>query len=320
MPEVWNPRKLGTLTFEAGARKSLEIDRDGVLVQINARFRFTITNGGSAAVAPLFQTLATLIKRIEINVAGRDTTMSISGPEVAARAHYEFGSVQKGMGDTVVLTGSAVTAYDVVLPIPFYLPRGVNVEDTALDLRRIGQATIAVTFGSIGDFYGTPNAAAISLTTLEFEAEYIKDVPDDRIFLVRSFDQIEENMPATTSNFSIPIDKGTGVFLRTLMVQSLADGVGVNTIINSMRLEAGDLVFANRDGASVQADNMRRFNQASAIPGVYYLTTVPFGKGTRMINTGGLKSDLRLVLDTTKVSGVNTIKVSREIVRTLKLS
>src|SRR5690606_29541344 len=100
--------------YASGGRQTLEIDRDGVLLGLRLRLKFTITNGGTAAVTPLFQALARLMRRLEVIAGGRDTVWSVQGEDLAARVQYENAARAYGMGDTVVLTESVATNYDII--------------------------------------------------------------------------------------------------------------------------------------------------------------------------------------------------------------
>ena len=315
------PRKLGTVDFAENQRKTMGIDRDGVLLQMNLRLQFTITNGVSAAVAPQWEALGSLIKRLEIIMGGRDTVVSIDGPGLIARARYEFGQAPKGADDTVVLTGSAATAYDVVIPVVFWSPRGRRPDDTALDLRRVRQATLAVTWGDIDDFYGTANSAAISAVTCTVEGHYMLDVPVDHQYLVRQLDLIEEEVSASNSGLTILVDGITGLYLRSVMVVGLVDGVASDNMLEagSIRMESGSFVFSNQDGPMLQGDNVLAFATAKQT-GVYYQRIAKFGEFPHMINTNNLTANLNDIFDVTKQSGTNKLKLYRETLRPLKVA
>lgn len=316
-------RSIGFVEFAEGQRKTLEIDRDGVLSQLNIRLKYTITNGVSAAVGPLFNTLARYMRRIEVIVAGRDTVVNISGEALAARARFEFGNVPFGMGDTVVLTGSAATTYEIVLPIAFWLPRGRRPDDASLDLRdnRIHQVIMAITWGTIDDFYTTPNSAAISSVTCEVEGEYMLDVDPGKRFLARVLDQQERELTGTSNNFDFILDKGSQLFYRSFLITALAGQVADNAILDTgaQKLQAGSFVWQNRKGLAIRAENKRDFNQETAVDGVYYLRAAKYGELVDYINSGVLTSDLKLTLDATKQSGTNLITVFREAVRPLDI-
>jgi hypothetical protein len=314
-------RKLGNVVYVSGARQTLEIDRGAPLLELMLRLRYTVTNGATAPVGPLYQTLARLIRRLELIVGGRDTVISISGASLAARRAYEQGIVEYGMDATVVLTGSAATTYDVVLSVPLVLPRGRRPDDTALDLRRVSSCTLAITWGpgDCTDFYTTPNSAAISGVTCAVEGRYLLGAPDSAVYLTRTLDQVNKELTGTNTNFDMVMDRGSGLAYRSFQIETLAAEIGSDGILNAMRIEAGNFTFRNTDAVQIKGQNRRDF-QFAPITGLYLPELSLFGQGITWIATDKLDSDLRLVLDATKIAGTNMIYVTREGVRPLKLA
>lgn len=310
-------RSLGTVDYSAGARKTMKLDQDGVLIQLNVRTQFTVTNSATSPVGPLFQTLARIIRRLEVVVGGRDTVVNIPGHMLAAMAQYEWGTQQDGMGDTVVLTGSAATNYDITLPVVFWLPRGRRPDDTALDIRNVTQAVLAITWGDENDLFTTPNAAAISNVTCEVEGEYLVDVPADKAFLVRDLSTTEKEITTTTDKFQVEMDRGAGILHRSYFIASTDADVGENDIVNKVKLHAGSRTYVDRFAAQVRSANKRLFNQESLIDGVYRLDTYKFGEATSLIDTGALPADLYLTYDVAVGTGTTKLEIVREAVRQL---
>lgn len=323
MPTL-HTRKIGNVVYTGGGRQTLELDRDGILLDLSVRLRFTITNGGTSPVGPKFQTLARLFKRIEVVAGGRDTVWSVNGSDIAARVQYEESSVAYGMDDTVVLTASAATTYDVVLPLSFTLPRARRPDDTGLDTRGLSTLTLAITWGGIDDIFTTVNGAAISDVSCSVEGRYMLDVPAEQAYLVRAVDTVERELTGDSDNFDIIMDRGTGLLYRTFLIATVADSIGVNTILDpgDISLEAGSFIFQNRAGVMVRAENRTLFSQQSPglIDGVYFLSATFAGQLVTAIDTTNLGSDLKVILDATKVSGTNIIRVNREAVRPLKVA
>lgn len=314
--------KLGSLTFAEGQRATLDINRTGVLTELFIRFRFTITNGSNAAVGALWGALAAYLKRVELIVNGRDTIVSMDGPGLLMRALYEYGQPPKGSDATVVLTGSSTaTAYDVTVPIPLFLPRSAVPLTTALPLQSLGQATLAVTFGTIADFYTTPNGAAISAVTCDVHGRYLLQVNPQQQFLARILDYKEQELTATSTRFEITADVGSGLQYRSMYLATLVAGVASNAILaaGSVSLDTGQFNFESIDGPVIQADNINKFDRATAQTGVYALVMEAFGQ-PMWINTARqvMPADLRLTLDAAKQSGTNLIKVYRESIRPYK--
>ncbi|WP_431301817.1 hypothetical protein [Sediminicoccus sp. BL-A-41-H5] len=109
-------RRLPSVPYQAGVRNTIAIDRDGVLTMLRVRLQFRVTNGVTAAVGPLWMTLARLIRRFEIIINGADTLISVNGAHLASRALVEMGKRPYGMDAAIVLTANAVTDYDIVKP------------------------------------------------------------------------------------------------------------------------------------------------------------------------------------------------------------
>lgn len=315
--------KEGTIIFAAGQQQSIELVRDGILLGLELRGTFTITNGASAAVGALAQTIARIFQRIEVKAGGRDTTINIVGPDLASRVHIERQVPAGGMDDTVVLTGAAATVYDFVLPLDLTLPGSRRPDDTALDTRGLNQLTLTVTFmpSDLTDFYTTPNSAAISAVTINVHGRHLMNPASDAAFLVRSLDTVERELTASSDAFDIPIDRGSGLVYRSLMITTEADKIAVNTILDpgTIALEAGGQRFHVVDSKVLRFENRSFYGLSTALTGVYYLDLTHIGQMTTGIPTDQLGADLKLIVNATKVSGTNKIRVQREAVRPFKL-
>lgn len=296
--------KLGTLDYAAGQKKTLELSRDGILLQLNLRVRFTVTAGASAMVGALFQTIARGIRRADVVIDGRDTVLSHSGEMLAARAIYEHGVVIDGMEDTFVLTGSAtVTSYDVTIPIPFYLPRSADPFAAALPINRYRQATLELTFANgAADLVTTVNSAALSAFTVDVEAEYAFVTPADgwwsKPFLVRELSVVEKDFTAAATAMVLPIFTGAGGVsaIRSVALATLEGLVGTDADLNSLEVVAGTFVWQKIDAAAIQASNKATFATA-ILTGFYMLPFVKGGQEAMAINAGGLTADLNAVLN-----------------------
>lgn len=310
-------RSLGEVDYVAAARKTMKLDQDGVLLQLNVRTQFTVTTTASAPVGPKFNTLSRIIRRLEVVVGGRDTVVNIPGHMLAAAAKLEWGTEHDGMGDTVSLATSTATAYDITLPVVFWLPRGRRPDDTALDIRNVTQAVLAITWGNEDDLFTTANGATISAVTCEVEAEYLMDVPEGKAFLVRDLATTEKEISSTTNNFQIEMDRGAGILHRSYIIATTDADVGENDILNKMKLHAGSRVYRDRFAHQVRADNKRLFNQEALTDGVYRSDTYKFGEATSLIDTGNLPADLYWTFDVTKGTGTTKIEIVREAVRQL---
>lgn len=317
-------RRLPSVPYQAGVRNTIAIDRDGVLTMLRVRLQFRVTNGGTAAVGPLWMTLARIIRRFEIIINGADTLISINGAHLASRALVEFGKRPYGMDAAIVLTASTATDYDIVLPLPFYLPRAERPDDTSLDLRRVDQAIVAITWGDASDLYTTPNGAAVSNVSCSIEGQYLVNARPDQIFLARALDLQDVSNTASNANFAILQDRGSDLFWRSFHIATLRNQLAVQNIITGdVRLNAGAFVYVNRDGQSVLAETMDfaaiPFAEYAAGDRVYRVAQDYLGSNQTIINAGALSGDLYLTLGTTYTSGSEVISISREAMRTLRI-
>lgn len=317
-------RRLPSVPYQAGVRNTIAVDRDGVLSMMRVRLQFRVTNGGTAAVGPLWMTLARLIRRFEVILNGADTLISISGAHMASRALLEFGKRPYGMDASIVLTANAATDYDIVIPLPFYLPKAERPDDTSLDLRRVDQAIVAITWGDASDLYTTPNGAAVSNVSCSLEGQYLVNARPDQLFLARALDMQDIANTASNSNFAILQDRGSDLFWRSFHIATLRNNIAVQNIITGdVRLNAGAFVYSNRDGTSVLAETMDLsavpFSEYAAGDRVYRVMQDYLGSNTTLINAGALSGDLYLTLGTTYTSGSEVISISREAMRTMRV-
>lgn len=321
MPQVNHVRKLGSIDFVSGGRRTMDLEKGDVLLELYLRLRYRITNAAGGPVGPLYQTLSRLIQRIEVLVGGRDNVISVAGASLAAMRSRENGIVEQGMDATVVLTNSAVTDYDINLSLPFYLPNGRRPDDTALDLRRVSSATLAVNWGpsDCSDHFTTPNGALISLVQLQVEGRYLNDAPADAVYLTRQLDFVNREVVANNAAMDIIMDRGSGLAYRSFHLETLADRIASVTVLNAARLEAGARQFGNRDAPQILADN-RRVSKLAAVAGNYHFDLSTFGQAVTWIPTDALPADLKLILDVTKQGTSCFANVTREAVRPLKIA
>ena len=337
-----NTRKLGSITFSSGGQQSLQLDKNGVLLRLLLRLQFTVTNSATAPVGPLFMTLARLLRNVQVLVGGRDVVQNMTGWAMAARAIIEAkGVYPQGMAATVNTTASAVTSYDVTLPVDFTLPLGARFDDTALDTTGLSQLSLIVSWGTsdAADLFATPNGAAISNVSLDIEGEYIPNPFRDpktgmaisngiavqqnpatkpKPYMVRQLDYQQVDISATNSNLGITIDQRTGLVLTSIMAIALADNVGTDSIVNSLSMDAASLNFLNRDAPEIRASNLRDLELTTGtIPGMLYVDPRVRGSLTNSIATAGLAGDLKWTADVTEVGTVCQLFIQREGVRPL---
>jgi hypothetical protein len=317
-------RRLASPIYAAGVRQTVNIDRDGVLWKMSLRLNFTVTNAATGPVGPRWMTLARLIRRVEVIVGGVDTVVSVTGAHLASRAQVENGKRARGMSSTIVLTNSAVTNYEIILPLPFFLPKGVRPDDTGLDLRNVQQATLAITWGDASDLFTTPNGATVSAVSLVPTGHYYVNAPDKQLFMVRALDMLEQNSPATNANLSLLMDRASDLWWRSFHIATLRDQVAVQNIITGdFRVFAGAWQYLNADGPTILARTEDEYNMPVAeFPAADQVYRVDFNylaQDTTTINAAALQADLLLALGVTYTSGTEVISVSREAKRFLRL-
>jgi len=317
-------RRLPSVPYQAGVRNTIAIDRDGVLSQINIRLAYRVANGATAPVGPLWQTLARLIRRLEIVVNGQDTVVTISGAHLASRATLEWGVRPLGMDTSIVLTANQNTDYEIVLPLPLFLPRAVRPDDTSLDLRRVNQAILAITWGDASDLFATPGATVqVQNVVCSVEGSYLVNARPDQVFMVRALDMQETTSPASNANLTILQDRGSDLFWRSWHIATLRNQVAVQNIITGdVRLFAGAFSYANRDGNAVLAEGAREaaipWSEYPAADRVYPIRAQYLGQNVTLINAGALSGDLYLAAGVTYTSGTEIISISREAMRMLR--
>lgn len=316
-------RSLPNVTYQAGVRNTIQIDRDGVLYALNIRVQATITNGGTGPTGPLYQTLARIIRRVEVVVDGQDTVVSISGAMLAARNTLDFGARPYGMDVAVSTANGGTTDMDIVLRVPFYQPRAVRPDDTSLDLRNVTQAILAVTWGDISDLFTTPGGTvAISTPVCTVEAEYLINAPQEQLYMVRALDEVIQPVSATNPQLASLMDRGPNIFYRSFIVAALDANVASNSILDAgtQKLIAGPTTYCNRIGENVRADQATALYMpvAERLTGTYPFYLPYHEQNTTLINTGALTADLYFNFGATIGSGTTQLIISRESMRPLR--
>lgn len=317
-------RRLPSIPYSAGVRNTVNIDRDGVLHMLAIRIAFTVANGATPPTGPLWQCLARLIRRLEVIVNGQDTVVSINGAHLASRAQLEWGVRALGMDAAVVLTANATTNYEIVLPLPFFLPRAVRPDDCSLDLRNVNQAVLAITWGDRSDLFATPGTAAISNVVCQVAGHYTVNVPAEaQPYLVRALDMQEASSGAANANFTVLQDRGQEILWRSWHIASLRNNVSALDIITGdVRLYSGAFVYSSREAVEVLAETARAamipWTEYPAADRVYRLDMPTFGSNTTVINGGALSGDLYLSFGLSYTSGTELLSISREAMRLLR--
>lgn len=321
---LYTPIEIGDITFAANQLKKLDLDKDGILRQLDLRFRYTVTNGASSPTTALFNALATLADRIFVDV-GRDQPVAISGRMLAALNRIESGVRSDGMEDTVVTTATAATAYDVTLSVHCDAPRSARPQDCGLDLRNKPSATVGVQWADSGcsKMFLQPSAAAISAVTCTVTGHYdqLGQGEDPGTLFVREIRE-QEFIPTATGKFPMLMDGRTGVAYMATLLRVLDDDEADNTQVASamVKVEAGARTFFKARWPAQQAWNKRQCGLVDGIQsGELWIDHRRAGSLAQGIATGNLPADLKInIEDFTVESGTNKILAVSEIWRGLR--
>jgi hypothetical protein len=317
-------RRLTSPLYSAGTRQTVQLDRDGVLLALMLRVQFRIQNAATGPTTPLWGGLSRILRRVEVVANGQDTALNVNGAHLASRHLLEVGQRPLGMDAAIVTTANAATDYDITIPLRFTLPPGAQRrDDTAMDLRALQQAILAVTWGDASDIFGVPNGATIQNVTAEVTGHYLVNANPAARFLVRAMDIQEVDNTTTNANLSILLDRGSDLFWRTLHIATLRNNVAVQNILTGdMRWSAGSFIYDNRSAREVLADTIYEaripYSELVAADQVYRLSRDMMGSLTTLINGGALSGDLFLTVGTTYTSGTERISISREMLRPLR--
>lgn len=322
---------VGIYPFTSGAAVPQQFDRDGILTQLNLQVSFTITNGGTAAVAPQAFALAQIIQEFTLTLNGKDTIIRQSGEHLAARAITDFGALPFGLDATVVLTASAATNYSINIPVALFLPNAKVPDDTGVETRNLSQVTGTIRFANANcqEIFGTPNGATISNVNAQIIATYTQTDESAIIPLsenmVRVLDTVSVNNIASNAQLGIQMDRGNWVY-RGFKILTKRNGVYVDNIVNNLRVQSGSLVFTDMSASNNRAqltNNYRLFSTAAigALTGHYDHNYAQFGSLLTGINVSPdlMRSDLFHYLTTTFTSGSENIAVLREAVRRISV-
>ncbi len=258
---------------------------------------------------------------------GQDTFITQSGAHLANRALADFGSRALGMESSVVLTNSAVTVYQLSIPIALTLPRSRRPDDTALDLRAVDQAILALTWGDATDLFGTVNAAAVSAVSCNIEGHYLIGADPKATYMVRSLDQQDVAVAATNNNQTQIVDRGSDMFWRSFNIVALQNNVATAGILNNLQLYSGSFYYINRRAFDLRADVRDQLGipvseavgaQTSDLTEVYPNSLQFLGQSTTTINAGALTGDLLFSFDVTNPGAGTLLSISREAIRPLR--
>jgi hypothetical protein len=310
-------RSLGNIPYAANQTNSLDLDTDSVLVRLWLRLRYSITVTTTAMVGPKWNAIARLLRTVSVQIQGRDTVISLDGEGILMHALLDYGTLPAGAGDTFTLAAGGPYAYDVWLPINFFLPRSQMPTATLLDLHGIRSASLIVEWGTISDLVTTVNGGAISVTpTLDVYADYWDNAALQVVPQVRSLNVHTEGITGTDPEHNVTMDKGTGLSYRSFRMVTVRDQVAASDILTGdVRLVAGNQNFAKVPAAGLRASAKSDFSLETELVNEYPMVIPTLGRVQQVIPTNALDADLRLQLGVTRTSGTEQVKIYREEIR-----
>lgn len=316
--------RLGQFASTQG-RQAMNLDIGNPLTRLFLRVQYTHTSGAADAVGRLFQQNARILQKIEVIVQGRDTVWNITPALYAARRQYENQGVQmRGMSTVITATAAAVTNVDITIPLDFTLVNGRKRDDSALDLRGLTMAQLAVTFGTIADLWTTPGTATITNLVCSVEAEYLFNTKPTEAFITRAMDELSFPITGSSNNFSFDVDARTGLAVRTLPLFFLTNNIGDDALCpvgganpGWVRLVSGSQQFINSEIAFVKANAIDelRVPAGSEITGLNFISNQFDGSLPTSIPTGMLDANLKFQANVTYAAGNSMVVCQREVTR-----
>ena len=308
MGKTFHERRLDNIEFAANGTKTLELPRNNVYRALGIRLTGTCTTSAVAPVGKLAFTPYRLIKRIEIVANGKDTIKSIPGKFLRILNKHDFGVVPKETD--IGIAANTAYAFEGYMILPFAFTRALRPIDGAIDARKLQTLDIRVTWGSVNDFYTTPNNAVLSDVVLELKTmEYI-GVEGEFKALLNVHTEIQKEVNATTSELQekLPTEK----IYRRFFLLTEVDGIASDAVLNKVKLKSGTMVFKDIDCDLLKGD--MKFSSAieSLDTGVYVIELITDGQLTEAINTIGMSS-FELIFDVTKQAGINVIHIFPEV-------
>lgn len=311
------------ITFSPNNKVSVSLGRGMVYRELAVRLQ------GQLAVAAVDNTAAktlagdewAAVKKIEVIANGNDVLKTYSG-----NALWWFNYTQYGVPPRITPTiGDAATlnpSFDVVLILPFWMPRSISPMDTALDARTLSSLEVAVTWGDYADL----NASATGWTsTPTVDIWSLESFNIDGPFSVWRIAPIEKTITAKTSRLQIQLPVGR--MFRSFLINTTDAGVDVSTILNNIKIVSGSTVFSDiqcgntvlqqwqhiragisrpfDDGAAAY-DDLRR-GDANDVDGWYDLDLVTDGFLSEALDSLGFSE---LILECDVNVGVGTTKLT----------
>lgn len=300
-------------TLTLGQPETIKLPTNNAIRNVFLRLAGSITvaaGNTSGTVHP--QGAARLISDISIKRNGSDTVFSLPGFLL-----YELNKILYGTAGSItnIATGDAQsnTAVNVSLVVPFENLRGVKPFDTLLKASGLSSLDIMVnTVAATGIVYGGDKVPSVGTTAFTLRAS----IDEERYVNNFVFGDLRTSLlhkqviSGASTNFQIkPLPVGN--MYKGFMIFTEDVGVGVNTLINNLRLKSGSEVFVDVSGLTLRDMNKLQFGIETLGTGVYYIDLLPDGMLNSALdvrsNTG--RESLEFELDVAAPSGTAYVYV-----------
>jgi hypothetical protein len=303
-------RRVGQINFTAiNQTLSLDLPRKDFYRHLILRLTVvdTITTLGSPVLYA--NTPAQFLSRIEVIADGKDTIKSINGRALMFKNFMNYSTYPRR---TVPTLSAAAMTWNLTLVLPFSLPRSIREIDTILDTGKLSTLELRITGGDSANFYSTaPTTRAFTSANLEVlvhEAIKFDTKPvNPSVYKEMS---IQRQLTATANEFQLLLPVGN--LYRGFLIESIADSVPVNTIIQEIQIRSGTTVFFKAPWNNVRELNAIFNNmETQAFDGYAYVEFCPEGRLVDSLDSSKL-SMLEAVFNSTLIGTTDFINIYPE--------
>ncbi len=303
-------KRVGSIAFDQNNTKTIKLEPSAIARYLYLRLSgsMNISVGGTAT----FESPLGLLKNIKLTVNGGKTLWTGSGRDLYQWAHHLYGKV----GELVAPSGTgAAVAIAAALKIPFEALRLMQPQDSLWDMRPYNEILIEITWGSTTDVLTGGTASINSTTAVDVYVDTTAELAEGLGTLLRRVNYVEQTITGTQSDLGIELPQN-GILSR-LLIRTDRDGAGVDNIVNKLTLRVDDDWdwFRELKWVDIQNDNVQEFQLSGAgtgarVTGYAFLDLTEQGRISTALNA--ITSKPKLILDVTKTSGTELVRVSLE--------
>lgn len=306
-------RELGQLTFASAGNDSIILPHDYAYVDLILELQASITyTAGTTAGTLLDLAPAQLVKSIDFRVNGRDSIKgNIDFEGLAKLTNLRYGTA----GNNTILANSAGTQACYIYAImPFAMWRSIRPFDTVLNVQQATTVEFLVSWGTIGSCfanYGTYDATyTVNSAKLVIGSRESVGLAKETVLPINKESVREYTVTATSANTQIDLNYAKDLYYRAIVLKAQNNGSTSNSIINSIQLKSGGVVFYNLSGVMTRARNKFQYAVETMPTGWYAIDFAEDGRVLADSLDTSMLSSLSLVLDVTKgSSGTDKIRV-----------